>query len=180
MTIRKKLWHWELAGFLTTCLAGTLLQFLFRWTGESALVAPFSAVNESTWEHMKLFYVPFFVFALPECAALCEPFRNYLAVKAAAALTGLLAIPVLFYTLNGAFGKTPDWLNIAIFFVSTAAAYLTGYLLLRAHALRGGVLQAVGFALLWALMLAFIWFTYHAPALPLFRDPLTQQYGIPR
>ena len=32
----------------------------------------------------------------------------------------LVLIPVLFYTLNGVFGTTPDFVNITIFFVSAA------------------------------------------------------------
>ncbi|MBQ9458353.1 MAG: hypothetical protein IJU66_00285 [Oscillospiraceae bacterium] len=180
MAIRKKLLHWELAGFLTACAAGTLLQYLFDWSGKNTFVAAFSAVNESTWEHMKLLYVPFFVFAMIEYAVFCEPFRNFFAAKAAAALVGLAAIPTLYYTLNGALGKTPDWVNIAIFFVSAAAAYLAGFLLLRAYALRGAVMQLAGFVLLWALMLLFVLFTYRTPELPLFLDPVTLRYGIPR
>ena len=180
MSVQKRLLRWELAGFIFTSAVGTLLQFLFRWTGKNTLVAAFSAVNESTWEHMKLLFVPFFVFAMVEYTVFCEPLRNFFAVKAASALTGLLAIPVLFYTLNGALGKTPDWANIAIFFVSTAAAYAAGYLLLRSFALRGTMLQIIGFAVLWLLMLAFVYFTYHTPELPLFLDPVTGQYGIPK
>ena len=33
-------------------------------------------------------------------------------------LLGLMLIPVLFYTCNGAFGKSPDWINIAIFYIT--------------------------------------------------------------
>ena len=47
-----------------TVLGGTILHFLYGLTKESVLVAPFSAVNESIWEHMKLMYFPLFVFAL--------------------------------------------------------------------------------------------------------------------
>lgn len=180
MAVRKKLLHWETAGFVFTGAVGTLLQFLFRWTGRNTIIAAFSAVNESTWEHMKIFYVPFFVFAMIEFVVFCEPLRNFFAAKAAAALVGLLGIPVLFYTLGGAFGKTPDWLNITIFFVSAAAAYVVGYLLLCSHSLHGAPMQLAGFVLLWIMMLAFICFTYHAPRLPLFLDPITGQYGIPK
>ena len=55
---------WQLGGFSFTALAGTLLHFLYDLTGESVLAAPFSGVNESTWEHMKLLYFPLLIFAL--------------------------------------------------------------------------------------------------------------------
>lgn len=35
-------------------------------------------------------------------------------------LLGLVLIPVLFYTYNGVFGKSPDWINTAIFYFTAA------------------------------------------------------------
>ena len=55
---------WQAAGFALTTLGGTILHFLYDWTGEFALVSPFSGVNESTWEHMKLLFWPLFLFAM--------------------------------------------------------------------------------------------------------------------
>ena len=43
---------------------GTLLHFLFDWTGGNAVVALFSAVNESIWEHLKLLFYPMVLFAV--------------------------------------------------------------------------------------------------------------------
>lgn len=180
MSLRKKLRWWELAGFAAVCALGTVLQFLYDWTGESVLAAPVSAVNESTWEHMKMLYIPYFVFTMIEFPPFSEAFRNYFAGKAAAGLVGLLSIPTLFYTLGGMFGTLPDWVNIAIFFVAAAAMYLVSYLLLTRFALRGTAWQLLGFALLWALLFAFIVFTYRAPELPLFRDPQSGTFGLRR
>ena len=47
---------WQAAGFAVVTFGGTILHFLYDWTGESILVSPFSGVNESTWEHMKLLF----------------------------------------------------------------------------------------------------------------------------
>ncbi len=178
MLVRKNLRLWEGIGFLVVCAVGTLLQFLYRWTGENTLVAAFAGVNESTWEHMKLLFVPYFVFTMLEFPVFAEPFRNFFAAKATAGLAGILLIPVLYYSANGMFGKTPDWFNISVFFVSAAAAYLLSYRLLTTLALRGAAPQLVGFLLLWGLMFLFILFTYRTPRLPLFLDPVTQTYGV--
>ncbi len=179
MLVRKNLRLWEGLGFLIACAGGMLLQFLFKWTGGSILVAAFAGVNESTWEHMKLLYVPYFVFTMLEFPVFAEPLRNFFAAKATAGAAGALFIPVLYYTANGMFGKTPDWFNIAVFFASTAAAYLLSYRLLTTLSLRGTAMQLTGFLLLWGLMLLFVLFTYRPPRLPLFLDPVTQAYGIP-
>ena len=60
----KRIFLWQAAGFAFVSLAGSLLHFLYDWTGESVLIAPFSGINESTWEHMKLLYWPFSLFAV--------------------------------------------------------------------------------------------------------------------
>lgn len=176
--MQKRLLHWEWFGFLFVGAVGTLLHFVFDWTHASPLAAAFSAVNESTWEHMKLLFVPFFLFTTVQFVFFAEPLHNFFAVKAAALLAGLLTIPVLFYTLNGSFGKTPSWVNIAIFYLADALCFLTSRRLLTRGALRGGAWQAAGFALLWLLAFAFVYFTYRPPLLPLFQDPVTFTYGF--
>ena len=62
-----------------------------------------------------------------------EPLWSF-AAKAASILLGLLAIPVLFYSLGGMPGKTPDWVNIAIFF--SDALFLMSFRLLTRGAAR--------------------------------------------
>ena len=118
--MQKRLLRWELIGFAFTGAVGTLLHFVYEWTGGNPLIAAFCAVNESTWEHMKLLFVPFFLFTMVEFIVFAEPLRSFFAAKAASILLGLLAIPVLFDSLGGMFGKTPDWVNIAIFFLADA------------------------------------------------------------
>ena len=63
---KKNMQLWQLIGFAFTGLLGTLLHYLYEWTNESILVSPFSGINESTWEHMKLIFFPMFIFAFIE------------------------------------------------------------------------------------------------------------------
>lgn len=112
MKQRSILWH--AAGFAAATLGGTILHFLYDWAGQNILASPFSGINESTWEHMKLLFWPLVFFAFIQ-----RPFfkaqGNYWCVKLEEVLLGLALIPVLFYSYNGVFGKSPDWVNIAIF-----------------------------------------------------------------
>ena len=176
--MKRELRRWEIVGFIATGLFGTLLHFVYEWTGGNRVIAVFSAVNESTWEHMKLLFIPFLVFTVVEFIVFSEAFRNFFAVKAASILLGLVSIPALFYTLTGMFGKLPDWVNITIFFLADALLYFVSYRLLTDGALRGGAMQLIGFVLLWALLFAFVWFTYRPLHLPLFLDPVSGCYGV--
>lgn len=121
--MKRNLSLWQLAGFAFTSIGGTLLHFLYDLTGQSVVAAPFSAVNESTWEHMKLLFFPMFVFALVQSRFFGER-PDFWCVKLAGSAAGLALIPVLFYTYNGAIGKSPGAVNIAIFFAAAAASFL--------------------------------------------------------
>lgn len=167
---------WQAAGFALSTLSGTLLHFLYNWTGGSVLIAPFSGVNESTWEHMKLLFWPLFLFALIQWIFFQKQ-ANYWCVKLYGVLAGLILIPVLFYTSNGMFGKTPDWVNIAIFYISAAAAFLLEWWLFRQNRpqCKHPLLSFAGMGLIGVL---FVLFTFAPPQIPLFLDPITGSYGF--
>ena len=61
---KRSLALWQFGGYVFTSALGTLLHFLYDLTGESVAVSFFSAVNESTWEHMKIAFWPMFIFAI--------------------------------------------------------------------------------------------------------------------
>lgn len=173
----KKLSLWQFAGFLFTVIAGVLLHFLYDWSNQNALVAPFSAVNESIWEHMKLLYVPMFLFALVERQFIGDEYENYWCVKLAGILLGLTLIPMLYYSYTGIFGVQIDWINIAIFFVATAMTYLFETWLLKKE---GWNCPSPLLALLVLCLIgyAFVIWTYTPPAIPLFQDPMSGKYGV--
>ena len=167
---------WQLFGFGVTALGGTLLHFLYDWLGEAVWIAPFSGVNESTWEHMKLLFWPMLAYAVVQSFSFKDQ-KDFWCVKLRGILVGLTLIPVLFYTYNGAVGKSPDWLNIAIFFVSAAAAYLYETRLFEQGtvACRRSRWAVAALCLIGALFLVF---TFATPEIGVFRDPLTGEYGI--
>ena len=101
---------WETIGLLWTLAAGNLLHFVYQWTGESTVAGLFAAVNESTWEHMKLLAVPWVLFSLVEYIALRTD--GVAAPRAAGLLAGLAAIPTLFTGLR--LGFTKAWLSLVV------------------------------------------------------------------
>ncbi len=174
--MKRKIGPWQFLGFAVTALGGTLLHFLYDWLGQARWIAPFSGVNESTWEHMKLLFWPMFIFAVAQSFFFRER-EDFWCVKLKGILLGLILIPVIFYTYNGAVGKSPDWLNIAIFFISAAAAYIyetrqfnNNTTVCRYKKLSIFILIAIAFL--------FVLFTFRTPEIGIFKDPLTGSYGI--
>jgi hypothetical protein len=125
---------------------------------------------------MKLLFWPLLLFAVVQ-----RPFfrnqKNYWCVKLAEILLGLLLIPVLFHTYNGVFGKSPDWINITIFYISAALVFLFEW-----WAFKQDLLQCryprLAFVAICMIGVLFVLFTFAPPLIPLFRDPLTGTYGI--
>ena len=174
--MKRNLWLWQFSGFALSSLGGTILHFLYDWTNKSVLIAPFSGVNESTWEHMKLLYFPMLFFALAQ-SRYFKAYGNYWCIKLVGILTGLALIPVLFYTYNGAFGKSPDWLNITFFFISAAVSFLVEAILFYKNNLRCKR-PRFAFLIICLIGVLFVVFTFATPQIPLFKDPLTGTYGI--
>ena len=174
MKQRSVLWQW--AGFAVATFCGTILHFLYDWTGGSILVSPFSGVNESTWEHMKLLYWPLFLFSLVQWLFFRDK-KNFWCIKLAEILLGLLLIPVLFYTYNGVFGKSPDWVNITIFYITAALVFLFEWWTFRNNQLSWQY-PRLAFTVICLIGVLFVVFTFAPPQIPLFRDPLSGAYGI--
>lgn len=174
--MKKPIGLWQLAGFAVTALGGTLLHFLYDWLGGAPWIAPFSGVNESTWEHMKLLFWPMLAFAAVQ-SLFFKDRKDFWCIKLRGILTGLILIPVIFYTYNGAIGRSPDWINISIFFISAAVSYIYETRLFR----RGRIpckRPRAAVAILCLLAVFFVVFTFKTPEIGIFRDPLTGFYGI--
>lgn len=175
--MRKRLFYWELAGFLWTAVIGTLSHYVYEWSGGSGAAAVLGAVNESVWEHMKLLVMPVLLFTAAQVWALGEVYPNVPAVRAVSVLFGAVLIPVLYYTYTGALGIHEVWIDISIFYVSAAAAFLLDHRLIRTGYPTSPWAQLLGAAVLIAVAFAFILCTFSPPEFPLWQDPVTGRFG---
>ncbi len=174
--MKKSIRLWQLWGFAVTSLGGTLLHFLYDWLGGARWIAPFSGVNESTWEHMKLLFWPMLLFAIAQ-SFFFKSREDFWCVKLRGILLGIILIPIIFYTYNGVIGTSPDWINIAIFFISAAVAYIYETRQFNKNA-KGCKNSKLALATLCIIALLFVLFTFRTPEIGIFKDPITGTYGI--
>ena len=119
---REQNWRtWETVGMLVTLLLGNGLHFLYDWTGQAGWAAYISAVNESTWEHMKLLAVPWILWTAVTCIG--QRSLRCAGPRAAGLLAGLVLIPAVFYTYTGIVGKSVDVVNVLLFQAAVLLAY---------------------------------------------------------
>ena len=174
--MKRSINRWQFIGFVFTSVVGTILHFLYDWLSESTFIAPFSSINESTWEHMKLLFWPTFIFAIIQ-SFLFKEREDFWCVKLRGIILGIILIPIIFYTYNGAIGKSPDWLNIAIFFICAAIAYIYESRQFNKE-MAPCSSPKIAFILLCFIALLFVIFTFKTPEIGIFKDPLTNSYGI--
>ncbi len=178
--MRRRLFWWELAGFLFTAAAGTLLHFLYGWSGGSTAAAVVSAVNESTWEHMKLLFFPVFLFSMVQMCLVGRNYPNFLAVRAVSTVAGLAAIPVLFYTYTGVWGRHVLWADVAVFLLAALCTFWLDACLLQRGRSASIWQQVLGLLVLWGAAFLFVYCTFRPPQIALWQDPVTGLFGIPR
>ncbi len=174
--MKRKIYNWQVIGFAVTSLLGTILHFLYEWTGENKFSAIFSGVNESTWEHMKLLFIPMFIFAAIQSFYFKDT-KCFWKIKLKGITLGMVLIPIIFCTYNGTIGRSPDWFNIAIFFISASAAYIfeTKLFINKLYNCKYPILAFIIVSLIFIL---FVVFTFITPELMIFKDPLTGKYGL--
>ena len=174
--MRKNLLVWQVIGITFTAVLGTILHFLYQWTN-FRIFALFSAVNESTWEHMKLVFIPSLIFAIIQSFLAKKEYDCFWAFKLIGILLGTMLIPILFYTLGGVFGELSAIVNIAIFFIAVFIEYLTEFVLFNKLKCKLQ-LKWVSITVLIIILVLFFIFSFNPPNLPLFLDPVTKGYGI--
>ncbi len=175
--MKKSFVLWQLIGFAFTGTLGTLLHFIFDWTGQNIVAALFSAVNESIWEHMKLLYFPMLIFTFIESRYFAREYKNFWCAKAVGFLSGIATIPLLYYTYTGAFGVRTDWFNVLIFFIAAAISYFVETKIIK-NSRECFISPTVSKIFIVALGVLFIVFTFLTPKIPIFRDPLDSTYGF--
>ncbi|MDY5577555.1 MAG: DUF6512 family protein [Lachnospiraceae bacterium] len=152
--------------FIIISALGVLLHFTFEWSGNNPVVGYFSAVSESTWEHLKLLFFPMVFITICQCI-IHKDSHTLLTVRSISIPCGMLFIVVVFYTVWGVMGKLMKWLNIGIYFLSVAFVLFLDQKLTQRNVFLNPIISVL---ILGFITLLFFFFTYHAPNLGIFHD----------
>lgn len=176
---RSRILGWQAAGTVFIVCLGSMLHFLFAWSGGWTPAALIAAVNESVWEHLKLVFWPGLIFLLLSFPFLKKKTGNFWTAGTTGLLTMPLTIAVLFYGYKTIFHTHNLVYDIAIFVLAVIVGQAVGYrLMLRPPYSRTP--RRITAALILAATLAFSLFSYFPPRYPLFKDSRTGEYGIPK
>lgn len=173
-----KLLKIELIVTILGLILGTLLHFIYEWSGNNVIIASFSAVNESVWEHLKLVFYPMLILGLIEYYFVKNIANNYIEAKAIGIFTAISFIVISFFTYTGIIGTNFFIIDILIFIISIILGEWTSYKLMKRKNESTIQTKILAGGILIFLLSCFIIFTYVTPQVNLFRDFTNGTYGI--
>ncbi|MBR3133534.1 MAG: hypothetical protein IKG42_05700 [Clostridia bacterium] len=171
----KKIRNFQIFSIVFTLTLGALLHFTYEWSGGNKIVSLFSAVNESTWEHLKLVFYPMLITTIIGYFYLGKDYSNFLCSKTKGILVAISFIIFFFYTYTGIIGRNFAIIDISSFIIATILGEITSYLFIINTTKCNNKTSKI---ILTILLLCFITFTFITPKIGLFKDPVTGTYGI--
>jgi len=172
---KTKIRNFQIASAILVCILGTLLHFTYEFFGENTFVASFSAVNESVWEHLKLLFFPMLLTVIIGYYYIGKNIPNFLCSKTLGILTSILFIIIFFYTYTGIIGKSIIFIDISSFFIAVILGEYVAYKLMIISFKCNNIIAII---ILTIVLICFMVFTYFTPKLEIFKDSVTNQYGI--
>jgi hypothetical protein len=179
--MKNKLLAWEIGCFFFIALVGSAFHFAYELSNfSSPVVAFFSAVNESTWEHLKMVFWPGVIFALFEYIFVRKDIKHFQTAKAASLFAMPMMIATSWYTYTAFTQRSIFQIDILIFFLAVLTGQAISYRLLMMPPFSWQV-NALAIGGLVVMLVAFSTFTFHPPHIFLFEHmdlKDTGQYGI--
>ena len=166
---------WKVKSILVSIILGTLLHFTYEWSGNNKIVGIFSAVNESTWEHLKLAFFPMLLMAIIGYFFVGKGTPNYIKGNVIGIIVAISFITAFFYTYTGIIGDNFFLIDIATFIIAVILGENCAYKIMQHDAQNQ---EAFYLGIISILLIFFVVFTYYPPHINLFKDPITGTYGI--
>ncbi len=176
----KLIFNLSIWGAVFAVLFGTVLHFFYGWSGNNFIVGLVAPVNESPWEHMKLVFTPLILFAFVDYAFLKSKVKDYCFALMKEIGIAIFFILAVFYIYTTIVGHSILAIDISSFVIGIILAKLFGYRILtgkyKNYEFNG--LNTIASIILVTLAIFFISATINPPRVGLFKDPVTDTYGI--
>ena len=154
---------------------GTLLHFTYNLSNQNKIVAIFSSVNESVWEHLKLIFFPMLLFTIIGYFYFGFKTPSYLCTMITGTIISIIFMVSFHYIYSGIAGKTIPFIDISLFYLSAILGNFIAYKLIVIQPKCNKAIAITFFAL---MFLCFAIFTFNTPEIGIFRDPISGNYGI--
>ena len=153
-----------IVGIVFIFLLGSLFHFTYELSSNNSLVAIFSSVNESTFEHTKILIYPTIIWYLIfYFKNIKEVDKNKLFSSLVVnLLTEIIILPVIYYTFIGIFGINNTLVNLLIFILSSIIGFYASYIFYKKEVLLPYKI------ILPIIIILFTYFTFYPLNIPYF------------
>ncbi len=166
----------EIIGTIFIILIGSFSHFLYDLTNHNKFVGFFTAVNESTWEHLKLVIFPTLIWMCIEYHFYFNNL-NYFFSRFLSLIIMLLIIPVIFYGYTFFTKKPILFIDISSFIISIVVGQFIFNIMIN-MSFNSNIYNHMGIIGLVVIFIVYITNTYVPLKNFLNKDPLTNEYGI--
>lgn len=166
----------EVFGAIFIIIFGSLMHFIYDWSNHNKIIGYFAAVNESTWEHLKLVIAPSFMWFIVEYHYYIGNNSLYLA-KFISMIIMISIIPLIFYSYTKFTKKHLLVIDIGSFIVAVIVGHVVFHYLMKLD-LSNVILMHIGIIGLIITFLRFMTHTYVPDKNFMHKDPITNKYGI--
>ena len=156
-------------------LIGTLSHFLYNLTNHNKIIGLFAAVNESTWEHIKIALTPTFLWGMID-GFLYGNNPNYFLAKAISLLTIIIMMPILYYGHKYLTKKEYFIFDIIIFYIVIICSQLVFNYLLQISPISFFT-RYISCIILFIIFGCYMTLTLLPLKNFIFKDPITNKYG---
>ena len=160
---------------ITISIIGTLAHFLYDLTNHNKFIGIFAAVNESTWEHIKIALTPTLLWGLIDGFIYGEN-PNYFFAKTLSLITIIILMPLLFYGHKLVARKDYFVFDIISFYIVIIASQAVFYWLLQLSSM-GFIVYYLSCVGLFVVFGGYMVLTLLPLKNFMFKDPLTNKYG---
>jgi len=173
----KKLRKWSIIGvFVTFAVAGGW-HFLYEAL-PCSVVAAIAPMNESPWEHAKLFFLPALIWYTAQYFIIGRHYPNFIFAHSIALLVMPVLMLLLYYVYVPLTGESIIANMINSFVTIAAGAWIAYRLTISKKDLSRRPYRIAALLIVLALLTIFVAFTFAPPHCGLFWDPSAQHYGI--
>ena len=158
----------EIFGLLFCIILGTVGHFLYEWSGYTKFVGFFFAKDETTWEHMKLGITPIILWTIIEFFT--YRFNNLFFAKFSSIITFSITLIVLYYGYKKILKKNIIFLDIFIFYISLALAFIVSINLII-NSSYGKLLNMLSFIGICFIIYLYKYFNKNTPNWFIFKNP---------
>lgn len=154
---------------------GTLAHFMYEISGHNKFIALFAAVNESTWEHIKIALTPSLLWGLYD-GFVYGANPNYFPAKTLSLLTIIVGIPVVFYAFRFIFKKSVLIFDILLFYVAIICSQMVFRYFIDSPPLSF-IFEYLGTVGLFIIFGSYMVLTLQPFENFIFEDPISKKYG---